>query len=61
MDLPDILIEQNKVDLANVVIDGVAIDNQAIDGLVIDDGNVAFDNYLFLLVGVIAWYYYFVL
>jgi hypothetical protein len=56
MDLPDILIEQSKVDLANV-----AIDDQAIDGLVIDDGNVAFDNYLFLLVGVIAWYYYFVL
>jgi hypothetical protein len=52
MDLPDILVEQNKPDM-NIAL--------AIDDMAIDDGNVAFNNYLFLLVGVIAWYYYFAL
>jgi hypothetical protein len=54
------------MDESDIMISGAIINNVVRHAgvhheVVINDDNVAFDNYLFLLVGMIAWYYYFAL
>uniref|UniRef100_A0A6C0B0F1 Uncharacterized protein n=1 Tax=viral metagenome TaxID=1070528 RepID=A0A6C0B0F1_9ZZZZ len=54
------------MDEADIIISDTIINNQIPDAgvhhnVVINDDNINFNNYLFLMVGFIAWYYYFAL